>query len=182
MSNNISVAAKPLPWQFWFTDKRAQVYLAWLVLIPIGYVMTHLHTSGVMAINAKWVGAAIVGFAVMAWVMPLKQRRMQLIFVSWLIPITLGLILSVAAFMAPALYWLAPTLGVLWVALQAIAFAANGIVDAPSGWYWFAVGLHVVLLLALLLVPTLLGYQYLLLAIVTAWSLLNLWLFRSPSN
>jgi hypothetical protein len=114
--------------------------------------------------------------------MPLKgDERMKKIYAAWLVPIGLGMAFSGAVFYIDA-QWAAQMvghLGAFWLGVMAVGYFLNGLFDAPSGWYWFAAVINAVACaLCFTLAPFELG-QYLIAAIISAWSLVNLWLFRS---
>lgn len=166
-----------LGWRYLLKDHRAQVYLLWAVIVASGYLILHVDPDDSHIMG--WLVASAIGFAYMLYVMPLRHVRMQLIFAGWLIPIGIGFILTIAAFKNEALAGLIPYLGVLWAVLQAAGFAFNGLVDPPSRWYLVGAVSHILLAVVLIMVPAFLSMQYALLAVITTWAMLNLWLFRS---
>jgi hypothetical protein len=173
----INSNAAQLGWWYWLKDYRAQVYLLWAVIVASGYVI--LHSDPDESHIVGWLVASAAGFAYMLYVMPLRQAKMRAIFASWLVPITIGFILTIAAFESSVLNGLIPYLGILWAILQAVGFTFNGLVDPPSRWYWFGALSNILLAGFLIMVPALLSVQYALLAVVTTWAMINLWLFRS---
>lgn len=158
-------------------DSRAQVYLLWAFIIPAGFILTHFHQAP--NINIAWSLISVAGLGYMFRVMPLRVRQMQRIYGAWLLPITVGMIVSIAAFRITALAPLISYLGAFWLLVMAVGYGLNGIVDAPSGWYWFAVFLNVVAGLLCFFVAPFTVAQYLIAAIITAWSMLNLWVLRT---
>lgn len=177
MSTEINPAVRELGWRYWLKDHRAQVYLLWAVIVAGGYL--HLHFSPDDNHIFTWAIASAVAFGYMLYTMPMKQAKMRAIFAAWFVPITVGFIITIAAFENDNLTGLIPYLGAVWAAVQALGFALNGLVDPPSGWYWFAAIANLLLAVALFVFSPLFGFQYLLLGIVTSWSMLNLWVFRS---
>lgn len=161
--------------KFWFRSSRAQAYLVWLLLLPIGFTATHFYQR--LEINYLWIAISIIGFFVMYKVMPLAVSQMKLVYAAWLIPIAIGMIISVAPFFGYFTSLLA-YLGVVWLLVMAVGYFLNGLFDLPMNWYIAAVIINVSLAMLIILVPNLLAYQYLLAAIASAWSMGNLWLFR----
>ena len=103
---------------------------------------------------------------------------MREIYLSWLIPIALGIAVSILT----AQFGLFPTLigylGVLWMFLMAVGYVANGVVDPPSEWYFIAAGVNATVGVICYNNVDILHYQYLIAAVVSTWSMLSLWLFR----
>ncbi len=163
------------------TDTRARVYLVWAVLVPVGFVATHFYQRHL--INALWTIIAVIGLGFMGRVMPLRVSQMRKIFAAWLVPIFVGLCVSGAVFYIDA-DWslqLMGHLGAFWLGVMALGYFLNGLVDAPAGWYWFNAAVNAVASVAcFILAPFEVG-QFLIAAIVSAWSMVNLWLFRSGS-
>lgn len=161
--------------KFWLRSSRAQAYLVWLLLLPIGFVATHFYQR--FEINYVWIVISLVGFYVMYNVMPLAIGQMKLIYAAWLIPIAVGMVLSIAPFFGlfPSLI---AYLGVVWLLVMAVGYFLNGLFDAPMNWYLAAVVINAGLAVLIMLIPELLAYQYILAAIASAWSMGNLWLFR----
>lgn len=156
---------------------RGQVYLLWAVICAIGFVATHYVQR--KQINGFWLLLSVVGLGYMLKVMPLGVRQMRNIYLAWLVPITFGMVMSALAFQLDSLVQLSGYLGSFWLAVMAVGFLWNGLVDPPSGWYWVAVGLNVTAALLCWRVEWFLINQYLVAAVVSTWSMLNLWLFRS---
>jgi hypothetical protein len=147
--------------------------------VPVGFLATHYHQQ--QNINVLWTVISIIGLGYMFKTMPLRVGQMRNIFMAWLIPIGLGMIASGAAFYidsAAAANFIAH-LGGVWLLIMAAGYLLNGLVDSPSLWYWFAFALNVVAGLACLTIDMLLPMQYLIAAVVSGWSMLNLWVFRS---
>lgn len=178
MSSKLNPTVSRLGWRYFFKDDRARVYLLWLVIVAYGYLLLHFQPG--YAHIVSWIIISGIGLGYMLFVMELKLGQAKAIFASWFTPITIGILLTIAAFQVESLAGLTLYVAVLWALLQAIGFAFNGLFDnAPARWYWFAAGINVALALVLLAVPGLFAVQYLLLAIVSTWSMANLWLLRS---
>lgn len=175
-SVTITANRKKLGWKFWFVDKRARVYVLWLVLVPPGFV--HLYFEQPLWINWPWLATCVAGLGFMAFAMRPFTGKLASIFYAWLVPLAVGMAISFLATLPPY-YALLPKLAMMWALVQAAGYILNGLVDAPSGWYWFAAVAHALVAVFCLVFPALISSQWLLMAIVSAWSLLNLWLFRS---
>lgn len=156
---------------------RGRVYLAWALLVPFGFVATHFYQF--QRINSLWLAISVIGLGYMAKVMPLRVKQMRNIFLSWLVPLAFGMIVSAAVFRVDSIGFLIEYLGVFWLGVMAVGYLLNGIFDRPSGWYLFAAAINILAATACLLSYDILLQQYLLAAIVSAWSMLNLWLFRT---
>jgi len=164
-------------WRYLFKDSRARVYLVWGILVPIGFLATQYHQQE--NINWLWVLISLVGLGYMCMVMPLKLRKMQLIMLSWLVPITIGLVVSFLAFRIDGWGQLIGYLGSYWLLVMAVGFFCNGLVDPPSLWYWLATGLNLIAALACYKLILFAQYQFLVAAAVVFVSMMGLWLFRS---
>ena len=158
-------------------DSRAKVYLSWAALTAVGYVATHFYQN--KNINFVWFVLSAIGLAYMYKIMPLKVRQMKRIFMAWAVPIFFGIGVSIVAVRTDLLPNLVPYLGVFWLLVQVVAFAVNGLVDRPALWYFVAAGLNAGAAALCYFVDSLLEIQYLVAAIVTVWSMLNLWIFRT---
>lgn len=156
---------------------RAQVYLLWAAITGIGFVATHYYQNS--NINGVWVILSIIGLGYMYKVMPLGVSQMKKIFQAWLVPITVGIIVSGLAVRTSFFPQLAGYLGVFWLLVMAVGYAWNGFVDSPSTWYFVAVAMNVAAAVLIYSVDSLLEVQYLLAAIISVWSMLDLWIFRS---
>lgn len=165
--------------QFLFRDTRARVYLLWAILATGGFVATHYNQR--QSINAVWFIISVIGLGYMYKVMPLRIRQMRHIFLAWVVPITLGMIISGLVFRISSSWAVSIIvhLGGFWLLVMAVGYLLNGLVDRPAGWYWFAVGLNLVAGVLCFTVNAFTDVQYLIAAIVSAWSMLNLWLFRT---
>lgn len=163
--------------KFLLSDSRARVYLVWAVITGMGFTTTHYYQD--KNINYVWFGLSLLGLYYMYRVMPLRVKQMRNIFLSWVIPISVGLSLSIAS----ARGWFAPELlgylGAFWLVVMAVGYFWNGMYDAPSKWYYIVTGVNVVAAIAVYYYEPLLIGQYLFIAIVSAWSMLMLWVFRS---
>ncbi|MET0779682.1 MAG: hypothetical protein ABWY71_02505 [Candidatus Saccharimonadales bacterium] len=164
--------------RFLVTATRARVYLLWAILAPAGFVTTHFYQNH--NVNYVWMGISLVGLGYMWRVMPLRVVQMRHIFLSWLVPIVAGIIFTGALFYLhePWAGNAIAHLGAIWLGIMAIGYFLNGLADSPSSMYWFAVILNAGFAVACLF-DVFLPAQYLVAAIVSAWSMLFLWLFRS---
>lgn len=163
--------------RYLLSDRRALVYLAWLLAITSGWVLTHYNMT--MSANYYWLGHIAVGIGAMIWLMPLRQKQMQAIFGIWAGVITLGMIVSVVAFYVDALVPLIQYLGVFWMGILAIGYALNGLVDEPATWYYIGAGAHILGVVIALSSPENTFYQYLIAAVANTIAMGGLWLFRS---
>lgn len=168
---------QPLRLRFLLNDSRARVYLLWALLVAGGFVATHYFQR--KEINPVWAVLSIIGLGYMLRVMPFKVRQMRLIFLSWLIPIFIGMVCSGLAFRMAPFDGLIEYLGVFWLLVMAVGYAWNGLVDRPAGWYFFAAGLNVLAAAACFFNADFLAVQYLIAAVIGAWSMLYLWLLRT---
>lgn len=160
----------------YLSSTRVRVYLLWAVLTGVGFMATHFYQ--VPAINGLWTLLSIIGLGYMYHVMPLKINQMKRIYQSWLIPIIVGMVVSVLAVRTGIYPSLAGYLGVFWLAVMAIGYVWNGYADKPLFWYMFAGILNIVAAIVILLFDSLLSVQYLIAAIVSIWSMLNLAIYR----
>lgn len=168
-----------LDWQYLFLDTRARIYLLWAALLSSGFVATHFYQAKI--INGFWAVLSVIGMYYMFKVMPLKVKQMRHIFLGWLVTITVGMAVSGIVFYLelPFAGFLINHLGAFWLVLMAQAYAFNGLVDRPARWYWFAAVLNLVFGILCFTVEGLISGQYLIAAIVSTWSMLYLWLFRT---
>ena len=166
-------------WHYLFIETRARVYLLWAIIVITGFVATHYYQR--KTINAAWFTLSLIGLGYMFKVMPLKVRQMQQIFWAWLIPITVGMAVSGLVFYVEAnwAYELVAHLGAFWLIVIAVGFTWNGLVDPPSFWYSFAAVICLATGIQCFIHPGWTSVQYLIAAIVSGWSMINLWLFRS---
>jgi hypothetical protein len=164
---------------FLLNDTRSRVYLLWAVLVSIGFVASHYGHQTPQLINMLWVVLSVVGLGYMLRVMPMKVRQMRRIVLAWALPIIIGMIISVVAVNGMYFTWLLNYLGVFWLLVMAVGYGCNGLVDRPLGWYAFAVVVHVAAATLCVIFDAFTAQQYLLAAIVSVWSLVNLWLFRT---
>jgi hypothetical protein len=164
---------------FLLIDSRARVYLLWAVITSVGFVATHLFQNKL--INGVWATLSVIGLGFMFRVMPLQVKQMKRIFTAWLVPITAGMVVSGLVFYqnSAAAGNLIAHLGAFWMIIMAIGYLWNGLVDPPRTWYWFATILNTVFGILCFTVDSLQPAQYLIAAIVSAWSMLYLWLFRT---
>lgn len=168
-----------IDWKYLFGTTRARVYLLWAILVPVGFVATHFHQEHNS--NALWTLLSVIGLTYMLKVMPMRVKQMQKIFASWLIPIFLGMCASGVPFyvhtVASATF--INHLGAFWLVVMGVGYLLNGVVDHPSRWYWIAAAMNIGAGIACFTVDALLPGQYLYAAVISAWSMLNLWVFRS---
>lgn len=160
-----------------FKTSRARVYLVWAAVVGIGFVATHYYQMP--SINALWLVLSVGAFAYMYKVMPLGISQMRNIYLSWLIPIIVGLIFSVIAVRTQLLPELVAYLGAFWLFVMAIGYFWNGLVDNAGFWYYIAAAVNLIAAVAIYSSDQLLVIQYLLAAIIGVWSMLLLWVFYS---
>lgn len=160
-------------------ESRPRVYLLWAALTGIGYTTTHYYQNP--NINYIWFVLALIGLGYMYHAMPLRVHQMKNIFRAWLFPITIGILISIIAVRTDLIPSLIQYLGVFWLIVQAVGFTLNGLVDAPGKWYFIAAGTNVAAAAACYLIAELTIIQYLIAAVVTAWSMLMLVIFRSDA-
>ena len=165
--------------QFLLGDTRARVYLLWAILAMGGFVATHYYQR--QQINGAWFLISLIGLGYMYKVMPLRVKQMRNIFLSWAIPITVGMVVSAAVFyfQSDLASSLIIHLGAFWLIILAAGYFLNGLVDPPSKWYWVAAGLNLVASILCFMSDGLLTSQYLIAAVVSGWSMMNLWIFRA---
>ena len=166
-----------IDFQILLHDSRARVYLLWAALTSIGFTSTHYWQKP--SINALWFAVAVIGLGYMYKVMPLRVVQMKRIFLAWLVPITFGLISSAASVHTDLFPELGGYLGAFWLMVMAIGYAWNGLADPPSSWYYIAAVVNVVAAAFCYFVADFNSIQYLIAAVVSVWSMLNLWIFRS---
>lgn len=166
-----------LDFKFLLNDTRSRVYLLWAFLITAGFIATHYYQM--KNINGVWFVISIIGLGYMFKVMPLKVTSMRNIFLAWLVPIVFGMTVSGLAFKIESFTEIIPYLGAFWLLVMAAGYALNGLVDSPSKWYWFAAVLNAMTGLACFYIDSFTAAQYLVAAAVSAWSMLNLWIFRT---
>jgi hypothetical protein len=167
-----------IDWKLLFTEARARIYLLWAAITGVGFTATHYALSD-KAINGFWIVLSFIGLAYMYKVMPMRLGPAKRIFNAWLWPISFGIAVSIGVFYIDAGRELIPYLGAFWLFVMAVGYVLNGLADPPSEWYWIAAVLSVVAGLAIFFAAGLLSVQWLIAAIVSVWSMLNLWLFRS---
>lgn len=168
-----------IDWEYLFTDTRARVYLLWAVLATVGFLATHYYQR--KQINGFWALLSFIGIYYMLRVMPLKVRQMQRIFLVWLVTILAGMAVSGLVFYLSSDIAgnLIGRLGAFWMVLLAVGYAINGVVDRPAGWYYFAAALHLIFGILCFISDVFLPSQYLIAAVISAWSMLYLWLYRA---
>lgn len=168
-----------IDFKFLLGDSRARVYLLWAAITGVGFTATHYYQDS--NINYVWLVLSAVGLYYMYRVMPLRVKQMRNIFLSWVIPIGVGLGFSIASARGWFLPELIGYLGAFWLLVMAVGYFWNGIFDAPSPWYYIVAGVNVLgAALAYYYEPLLTG-QYLFTAIVSVWSMLMLWVFRADA-
>ncbi len=162
-----------------FASSRGRVYLVWAAICGVGFVWTHYYQNP--NINIIWTILSIVGFVYMYKVMPLKIDQMKKIFMAWLVPITIGMVWSVLAVRTDLMPELVPDLGAFWLIVMAAGYIWNGLVDAPALWYYVVASANIVLAALIYTNTDLYNVQYLLIAVVSLWSMLMLWVFRADT-
>lgn len=167
-------------WKYLLSEARARIYLLWAALTGVGFLAAH-YSKSANNINLFWILLSVVGLGYMLKVMPMRMKPAKQIFWAWAVPIAFGAVVSILAFRVRALAELSQYLGAFWLLVMAASYFLNGLFDAPSTWYWVAVGLNVAGALAIIVSESLLPGQWLLAAIISVWSMLNLWLFRSEA-
>lgn len=162
-----------------FATTRARVYFVWGVLATGGFIATHFYQD--QNINYVWFVLSVIGMGYMYKVMPLRVVQMRNIFLAWLIPIIFGSAVSIAVFyvQTPLAGNLLANLGAFWMIVMAVGYLANGLVDPPSKFYWIATAVNLLGGIACFMVDPLVAQQYLIAAVVSAWSMFSLWLFRA---
>jgi hypothetical protein len=170
MSTSLTVAS------LW-DSTRAKVFLLWAAIVGVGFVATHYYQHP--NINGVWFVLSAIGFYYMYRVMPMNVRQMKHIYASWLIPITIGIGISAVAVRTNMLPGLVGYLGVFWLLIMAGAYVWNGLVDRPLFWYLIAALINIGAAALCYYIEGMLQYQYLIAAVASVWSMLNLWLFRS---
>ena len=160
-----------------FIETRGRVYLLWLVLTTTGFIATHFHQY--RTINPVWLVISIIGLVYMYKVMPMRVGQMKRIFYAWLIPITVGMIISGLVFVVSDLQRGIGYLGTIWLALMAIGYVWNGLVDRPMFWYVFAAAINVAAAWATFFYEPYIINQYLVAAVISFWSMANLWILRT---
>ena len=169
----------PVDFRFLLSDSRARVYLLWAAITGLGFTATHFYQD--KNINFVWFALSFVGFLYMYRVMPLRVTQMRNIFLSWAIPISVGLGFSILAVRTDFIPELVGYLGAFWLLVSAVGYFWNGIFDAPSAWYYVVAAVNVGGAIAAYSYEPLLIGQYLFAAIVSAWSMLMLWTFRADA-
>jgi hypothetical protein len=171
--------SQEIDWRYLLHATRARIYLMWAVLTAGGFTATHFYQNH--NINYLWSAIAIVGLTYMYKTMPIRVAQMRQIFLAWLVPIVLGMTVSGAVFYidTPWAANLTGYLGAFWLLVMAFGYFLNGLIDPPSGWYWFNAGFNFLAGMACFYIPDLVPVQYIIAAIASGWSMLNLWIFRS---
>jgi len=160
-----------------FNNSRARVYLLWAILTGVGFSATHFYQMP--NINILWFVISIIGLAYMYKVMPLGVQQMKKIYLSWLVPIVIGLIVSVVLVRTDAAPEAVGYLASIWLIVMAAGYLSNGLSDTPGFWYFVAAVVNIVAATAVYLITDLQIAQYLIAAIVSVWSMLTLWVFYS---
>lgn len=163
--------------KFLLHDTRARVYLLWAVIVAVGYVSTHYYQN--KNINFVWFVLAAAGLYYMFRVMPLGVAQMRHIFAAWLVPISIGLAVSIVSARGWALTELVAHLGSFWLLVTAVGFVWNGVVDRPMRWYLVGAGLCVAGAALAYFNTTFLISQYLVAGVISAWAMLLLFVFRT---
>lgn len=161
-----------------FQEPRGRVYLLWAILCIFGFGIAHFARYD-LGINSFWVVLSFIGLGYMYKVMPMRLEPARRLLLAWAVPIAVAMIVSYAAFYVDALSGLVPYLAAFWLVIMAISYVLNGIIDKPFLWYGVAAGLNVAAAVACYLLPEWQAVQWLIAAIVSGWSMLWLWIFRS---
>lgn len=172
MSSNIN-------FQYLTSESRSRVYLLWAAITGVGFVATQYYQD--KNINFVWFLLSAIGFYYMYKVMPLRVKQMRNIFLSWAVPISIGLGVSIVAVRTDYIPELVGYLGAFWLVVSAVGYFWNGIFDAPSLWYYVAATVNVLAAIAIYSYEPLLIGQYFFAAVVSVWSMLMLWIFRSDA-
>jgi hypothetical protein len=160
-------------------ESRPRVYLLWAVLTGVGFTATHYYQKP--NINGVWFVLSVIGLGYMYKVMPLRVKQMKRIFLAWLIPIVAGIVISKLAVQTNIFSNLLPYLGAFWLVVMAVGYFLNGLVDPPSKWYYVAAIVNLVAAGLCWQVDSFITQQYLIAAVVSVWSMLCLWVFRSDA-
>ncbi len=160
-----------------FNSSRARVYLLWAALTGIGFTATHYYQNP--NINILWFVLSAIGFVYMYRVMPLGVKQMKNIYLSWIIPVVLGLVVSVVVVRTDVSPTSVGYLGPIWLLVMASGYLWNGISDNKGLWYFVAATVNAVAAAIIFTNDNLLVAQYLIAAIVSVWSMLMLWAFYS---
>ena len=163
--------------RFLLQDTRARVYLLWAAIVALGYTATHFYQN--KNINFVWFILSLTGFYYMYRVMPLGVSQMKRIFAAWLVPISLGLAVSIASARGWAFTSLLAYLGAFWLLVISVGFVWNGLVDRPLTWYFIAAGLCIAGATMIYFSDAFLAAQYLVAAVISTWAMLNLFIFRT---
>lgn len=151
--------------------------MLWAVLVLAGFIATHFNQQ--QSINLMWFVISVVGLGYMLKVMPLRIKKLRLIYLSWFVPITVGLVFSTLVFKTAALSVYISYLGSYWLFVMAVGYFLNGLADPPAKIYWYNTCLNALAGLLIAMIGNLLPVQYLIAAGVSAVSMLNLWLLRT---
>ena len=158
-------------------SSRARVYLVWAAIVGVGFIATHYYQQP--GINGIWLVLSAIGFYCMTRAMPLGVRQMRNIYLAWLIPIGIGMVLSVLAVRTSIFPSLTGYLGPLWLIVMAFGYFWNGLADSRSNWYYVAAVLNIAAAIMIYAIGDLLAVQYLITAVISVWSMLLLWVFYS---
>ncbi len=158
-------------------SSRARVYLLWAFLTGVGFTATHFYQNP--NINIVWFVISAVGFFYMYKVMPLGVNQMKKIYLSWIIPVMIGLIISVVLVRTDASPSSIGYLGPIWLLVMASGYLWNGLSDNKGMWYYVAALVNAATAGIIYTNDNLLIGQYLIAAIVSVWSMLMLWVFYS---
>lgn len=165
-------------WKYLITDSRGRIYLLWAVITALGFTVSHFSRKELL-LNSFWIFLSFMGLGYMYKVMPLRLKPARQILLAWLVPITIGIGISVLAFRIEALAGVVPYLGVFWLLVMAVGYVGNGLADPPGHWYYVAAGLNIVAALLCYVSDYFINAQFLVTAIISAWSMLYLWIFRT---
>jgi hypothetical protein len=155
---------------------RKRVYAIWAAIVAVGFTGTQLYQDP--NINGLWLVLSIVGFVSMYRLMPLSVPRMRSIYGVWVATVVFGLIISSLAFKIEFFYGIAPYLGGFWLMLMGAGFIGNGLVDSPSKHYYAMGALQIAIGALCIVIPALVGVQYVAAAVVGTLAMVWLLLFR----
>lgn len=147
--------------RYW--TKPRIVFFTWGLVELIGWLATHYWPDP--RVNWVWLVLTIIGLIPMFLYMPLKAKKMRNILLLWVVTVTVGMVASFGAF---AWQWLRPLpayLGAFWLVLMGVAFLINARWWTPR---LFTIGgiAQVAAGVLIYLVPSLMGPQYLVAAVV----------------
>ena len=160
--------------KFWYGIRK--IFLVWAILLLIGFGATHFYPAP--RVNILWTILALFGLGYMKSQLPFAQRAYRHIFLTWLIIIVLGLIISASSFYYPPLYFLLAYLGIFWLLLLGIGHLSTGLITKRKKFYKTALA-HGIAAILIAMVPAFFGVQYLAAGVVASLSMV--WLIVAKS-